>query len=326
MDVRGQVKAVREGAGFLDRSERGKLLVRGADRQAFLHNMLSNAIKDLAPGQGCRAELLDDRGHVVADMRLWAGADDLLVDLEPGQADPVRVALDKFVIMDDVAFEDVTASWGLVTLAGTTAEEVLRALGVAEPPRGRYAHARANIAGVDTRIARSRWTGLADFELYVPAESVAVIRAALAAAGAREISAESFEALRVEAGIPRQGAELDDVIPLEAELEKNNEAVSLTKGCYLGQETLARIDARGHVNRILVGLALDGASAVAPGTKLRTDEKEVGRITSSVVSPTLGRPIALAYLRREHATPGTPITVAATGGPVAATVAALPFV
>ncbi len=313
MDVVSEVKAVRESAGLHDRSSRGKLVLRGNDRQTFLHNMLSNSISTLKAGEGCRAELLDERGHVVADLRVYATEDHVLLDCEPGLADKVRTILDKYIIMDDAVFEDVTSSLALFTVSGPKAADALARAGLPAPEHP-YAHAEKD--GV--RVARTRWTGLSDFDVYAPADRGAALASALALPA---ISREAFETLRVEAGIPRQGgAELDDVIPKEAPaLEK--EAVSYTKGCYLGQEVLARIDARGHVNRVLVGLVLDG-SVPPHGAHVLHDAKEIGRVTSAVSSPTLGKPIAMAYVRREHAAPGTALTLDGA----TATVSELPFV
>lgn len=324
-DLATQVKAVRGAAGWLDRSNRGKLVATGADRQVFLHNMLSNAIKDLAPGQGCRAELLDDRGHVVADMRVYAGAEDLLIDLEPGDAASIREKLEKFVIMDDVTFRDDTDGLALVTVSGPKAEEVVRHLDLPVPPPGRYTHVRGTREASDIHITRSRWTGTTDLDLYISVDAADGLRAGIAEAvtnlGGHEITPEAFEVLRVEAGVPAQATELHDRLPLEAQLEKDTEGVSLNKGCYLGQEILARIDARGHVNRLLVGLVLEGKEPPTRGAAIHADGKEVGKITSSAFSPTLDSAIALAYIRREVSTPGTALRVADTS----AKVSALPF-
>ncbi|HVO30057.1 MAG TPA: glycine cleavage T C-terminal barrel domain-containing protein [bacterium] len=324
-DFAAQVASARNAVAIADRSARGRFIARGADRLAFLHNMLSAPITTLAPGQGCRAELLDDRGHVVGDLRVLAGTDYVLLDTEPGRAEAVRTALDKFIIMDDVQLEDASTTLALFTVVGPKAPEVLRAILAGEPPAPLWAHATFVLAGVEARVAHTRWTGANDFDVFVPAAQASAVREMLEkgvlAAGGAVLSPEAFEVLRVEAGVARQGADLDDVVALEARLDKEG-AVSFTKGCYLGQEVMARIDARGHVNRLLVGLLVDGDAPPAAGASVRADGKEVGRITSAVFSPTLGRPIALGYVRREVSEPGHSLTV----GDAKATVAALPFV
>lgn len=319
-----EARIAREGVALSDRTGRGLLVARGNDRQAFLHNMLSNAIAGLTPGQGCRAELLDDRGHVVADFRVHVLDGEVQLDCEtPEIAAKAFTALDKFIIMDDVQLTDASADASVLTVSGPKAAEVLRAAGVAALPSTPYASAGATLAGKAVLAVASPWTGRGDFDLHLAREARDAVRDALVAAGARVISAATFEALRIEAGVTRQVTELDDVLALEANLAP--EAISFTKGCYLGQEVMARIDARGHVNRTLVGITLEGDAPPSRGATLRAGEKDVGRVTSSALSPTLGKPIALAYLRREHATPGTPILVRTDAGDRPATVSALPF-
>lgn len=323
MSVADEVNAVRKGAGWIDRSARGRLVVRGNDRQSFLHNMLSNDIAKLQAGEGCRAELLDERAHVIADLRIYVDADAVLLDTEPGLAEVVRARLDKYVIMDDVAFEDATDAQSLVTVSGARAADALEMAGVQALPGALFAHRFGEIAGQTVRVARAKWTGGPDFDLFVARGSAAALKAAIAgavgAAGGREISPEAFDLLQLEGGIARQGAELDDVIALEARLEQD-QAVSLTK-CYLGQEVIARIVGRGHVNRLLVGLTLDGAPP-APKTAITAAGKEIGHVVRAGISPTLGRTIATAYVRREHSEPGAIVDV----GGAPATVTRMPFV
>ncbi len=330
-DLRTEVRVARESAAVCDRSDRGKLRVTGADRQTFLNNMLSNDLASRPPGSGCRAELLDDRGHVVADLRVYVGDTEILLDLEPGLAPAAKQALEKFVIMDDAVFEDVSEAYALFTVCGPRAETVVASAtkGIV-PSDAPYAHLPCEVGGVAGRVSRTRWTagGARDFDLLVPRDRAETardaLRAAVLAVGGGVIFREAFETLRIEAGIARQGADLDQVIPLEARLER--EAVSFTKGCYLGQEIVARIVARGHVNRLLVGLALEGDAVPRVGAAVRHEGKEVGRVTSATSSPTVGRPIALAYVRREHAAAGTKLFVSLPAGEGPAVVADLPFV
>ena len=317
-------RVAREGAALTDRGMRGLLVARGNDRQTFLHNMLSNAITGLTPGQGCRAELLDDRGHVVADFRVHVLDGEVQLDCEtPAIAAKAFAALDKFIIMDDVQLVDASAGTYVLTLSGPKAADVLRAAGAVELPAVPYASVACQLAGRTVLVVASPWTGRGDFDIHFTETAHDLVSAALVAAGAQAISGDAFEALRIEAGVTRQTTELDDVLALEANLAP--EAISFTKGCYLGQEVMARIDARGHVNRLLVGITLDGEVPATRGATLRAGEKDVGRVTSSAFSPTLGKPIALAYLRREHSAPGTPIVVRTEAGERPAVVAALPF-
>ena len=320
-----EAKAARETAALSDRSGRGLLIARGNDRQSFLHAMLSQSVKDLTAGQGCRAELLDDRGHVVADFRVLVLADEVRLDCDtPAIAAKAFAALDKFVIMDDVQLADASGDSAVLTLSGRTAGALLLRCGAGTMPSGAWSNAAWTFGSDHVLLVAAKWTGGGDYDIHVSAASTGAVRTTLLAAGATRISGETFSALRIEAGVATQTDELDDVLALEANLAP--EAVSFTKGCYLGQEVMARIDARGHVNRVLVGLTLDGDAPAVRGSTLRAGDKDVGRITSSAISPALGRPIALAYLRREHSTPGTAITVRGESGERHAIVAALPFV
>lgn len=317
-----EAKAARESAALFDRTGRGLLVARGNDRQTFLHAMLSNAIAGLTPGQGCRAELLDDRGHVVADFRVQVLEGEVQLDCEtPAIAAKAFAALDKFIIMDDVQLADASEGTTVLTLRGPDAASVLRASGASALPAAPNASLVCQLA---TRTVLVVASPRGDFDIHLAQEAKEAVTAALLAAGAKAGSSETFEALRIEAGVTRQMTELDDVLALEANLAP--EAVSFTKGCYLGQEVMARIDSRGHVNRVLVGLTLDGDAVAIRGDALRAGDKDVGRITSSALSPSLGKPIALAYLRREHSTPGTTVRVKNETGERAAIVTALPFV
>ncbi len=317
-DVASEVRAARTGVAAIDRSSRGKILVRGNDRLAFLHNMLSNSISTLNPGKGCRAELLDERGHILGDLRVYVGAEDVRIDLEPGRVDLVRATLEKYVIMDDVTLEDVSAATAHFTVTGPAAGDLIGTLD-GEVPLEMWSHRAGPLGGIGASIARTHWASTADIDVFAPIGDRDPLRVVLEKAGATTIGDAAFEVLRIEAGVARQGADLDDVIALEARLDKEG-AVSFTKGCYMGQEVMARIDSRGHVNRLLVGLAL--GAATVPGTHIKVDGKDVGRITSAAFSPTLGKTIALGYIRREHSEPGAAVTV----GDVSGVVAALPFV
>ena len=313
-DVASEVNAARSGVAATDRSARGKLLVQGNDRLAFLHNMLSNSITTLAPGKGCRAELLDERGHIVGDLRVYVTENDVRIDLEPGLAETVRATLEKYVIMDDVTLLDVTADSAHFTLTGPGLPALLASLG-GELPAALWDHRAGVLGGVGTVHARTHWATMSDADVFVPMADRETMRAALAKAGATFIGEDAFEVLRIEAGVARQGADLDDVVALEARLDKEG-AVSFTKGCYMGQEVMARIDSRGHVNRLLCRLTIDGP-VPARGATVKAGDKEIGRITSAAHSPTLGKTVALGYLRREHSEPGALVTVSGSPATVA---------
>ena len=214
-----EARTVREGAALTDRGMRGLLVARGNDRQTFLHNMLSNAIAGLTPGQGCRADcLLDDCGHVVADFRVHVLDGEVQLDCEtPAFAAKAFAALDKFIIMDDVQLADASVGTFVLTLSGPKAAEVLRAAGAAELPSAPYSSVTSQIAGRTALVVASPWTGRGDFDIHFTEAARDLVRSALVAAGAKAISVATFEAMRIEAGVTQQTTELDDVLALEAE-------------------------------------------------------------------------------------------------------------
>jgi folate-binding protein YgfZ len=310
---------------YRDVSDRGRLLLTGRDRQTFLQGMVTNNITALAPGQGCYAFLLDSTGHVLADARVLCLENALLLDVEPGTAGFVAETLEKYLIMERVKTTDVTADTAAYFIGGAEAWdffEVLAVPGIAEwgeGMNGPFAH--GNSEAFPARVAVTRLIPGQGYTAYLAREDAPDFKDYLVRTPAEEISAELLEALRIEAGVPRFGADMD-ARTLAPETGQGARAIHYRKGCYIGQEIVARIDARGHVNRGLAGFLLaPDAPLPAPDTPVTVDGKEVGRITSAALSPTLARPIALGYVRREHAEPGTAVQIAGVG----ATVSALPF-
>ena len=299
--------ALTGGCGLVERSERGKLALTGAEAKSFLHGQVTNDVEALEPGRGCYAAFLTHKGKMLGDLRILDVGDELLLDTE-------RVALQELFNMirrhklgRDVELHKRTLELAELSLVGPDARRVAggEGLGTAEHDsvRGPLGLLVATDAGVD---------------VFCPAERAGEVRDALVAAGAVLVPEEAAEVVRVESGRPRYGLDLDEsVIPQEAGL--NDRAVSFTKGCYVGQETVARLHYRGKPNRHLRGLRLSAPAET--GAPLRLGEREVGRLGSSVVSPALG-PIGLALVRREAA-PGDRLDVG--DGAATAEVAELPF-
>jgi folate-binding protein YgfZ len=310
MELDAQYRQLREECGLVERSERGKLLVSGPDGAEYLQGQLTNDVEALKPGEGQYAALLDRKGHMQADMRvLRPGAEEIWVDTEPQALAATRRHLEMYSIGRDVKVADVSEERAILSLIGPRAIEVA---GTAALPE--HACAATAVAGVECLAAGTR-DGI---DLIVAAEEADRLRDALLAAAAVVVSPEAVEILRVEAGVPRFGAEMGTAtMPAEAGIVED--AVSFTKGCYIGQETVARLHYKGRPNRHLRGLRL--SAPAKPGTALRLGEKEVGRLASSVVSPAFG-PIGLAILRRE-AGPGAVLAVGEDG--VTAQVVDLPF-
>jgi folate-binding protein YgfZ len=304
-------RALTEACGLVDRSERGKLALTGPDAKAFLHGQVTNDIEGLEPGHGCYAAVLTHKGKMLGDLRVLDLGDELLLDTERATLQELFNMIRRYKLGSDVELHKRTLELGLLSLIGPDARRVA---GARSLPGAEHANARAEIGGAPVTLVVTD-TGV---DVFCAAADTAAVRAALEAAGAVPVDEEAAEIVRVEHGRPRYGHDLDDtVIPQEAGL--NERAVSFTKGCYVGQETVARLFYRGKPNRHLRGLRLAGAAA--PGDVLRRGEKEVGRVGTAVVSPTFG-PIALAIVRRE-AEPGDTVTVGDAG--TTAEVADLPF-
>jgi folate-binding protein YgfZ len=309
VELDGQYRALREEAGFLVR-DRSSLLLSGPDAAEYLQGQLTNDIEALAPGEGCYAALLDRKGHVQADMRVLRLADDeAWVDTEAEALPTARRHLEMYKVGREVEVEDVTGTRALLSLIGPRSAELSGAPPLPEHESGPLSVNGAECLAVGTAFG---------IDLIAAAEDGERLRAALAEAGAVEVSPDAVEILRIEAGTPRFGAEMDSsTMPAEAGIVEA--AVNFEKGCYIGQETVARLHYRGKPNRHLRGLRL--SAPAAPGEALLAGEKEVGKVGGSCVSPIHG-PIALAILRRE-AEPGTELSLGEDG--VTAQVVDLPF-
>ena len=293
--------ATREVA-FVDRSERAKMLLTGAGAREFLQGQVTNDVEGLAPGEGCYAAFLNPKGKLRADVRVLALDTGLWLDAEGYAKQVVDWVIDSYSVGLEVRRQDLTDSRSLLSLVGPAARE---SLDVA-PPEREHAH----VVGEHGLYVAT------DLGVDLICEDDDSVRAAL---GVEEVPFEVAEVLRVESGRPRMGLDMDNAtIPQEAGL--NDRAVSFTKGCYVGQETVARLHYKGKPNRHLRGLALTEPAARGDQVVL-ADGKQVGTVGSTCVSPALG-PIALALIRREAA-PGDEVLVGAAGVP--ARVVELPF-
>jgi folate-binding protein YgfZ len=332
-------QALVEGAGLLERSDRGRLRLSGADRRAYLQGILTNDIAALTPGTGCYAAMLTPNGRMIADMRVLELGDSILLDLDRSLTPALRDRLDQFIFAEDVTVADESDALAQLGLYGPRCATVLAVAlrnisgpsGDVPPDAERLGKLRPfeNVSvssSVPAIVAASDDFGVGGFELFIDAGARDSLYQALSEAGAVQIDRDTADVTRVEAGRPLFGVDMDaETIPLEAGIEER--AISHTKGCYVGQEIIIRVLHRGHgrVARRLVGLRIDGSVPVR-GDSISAGEREVGAVTSAAHSPRLGHPIALGYVRREHAEPGTTLTVSGPQGPVPATVVTLPFV
>ena len=300
-----QYRALNERSGFLLRDDRGRIGLRGTDRKSYLHGLLSNDILALEPGESTYATLLTPQGRMISDMRVFDLGDLLLMDLERPVVRQVVDHLGRFVITEDVAVEDMTSAWAQIGLYGPASSTVLTDL--------------AGRGLVPLFVLASRDVGVAGVDLIVPDVDVASFLDALERAGSVRVDHSTVEVTRIEAGIPRFLVDMDaTTIPLEAGIESR--AISMTKGCYVGQEVIVRVLHRGggRVARRLVSLTADGNAQ--RDDRILAGDREAGRITSAADSPRYGKRLALGYLSRDFVEPGTALTVSTADGKVPAVV------
>jgi glycine cleavage system T protein len=321
-------RAVRRTVGLGDRSYRGKLKFTGKDRVAFLQGQISNDVKQLTESRGLYAAILTIKGKMVADLELFLEDEAILMDLEPSLTDKIRAQLSRYILSANVKIEDITDKTAHFTLQGPDAAGLLgKVSGESLPPLGERGVIRRNWNGHSVMIVKTSYTGEDGYDLLISATAASDIWSRLMqigqGVGIRPIGLEAIESLRIEAGVPRYGVDMDeDVFPVEAGLE--DKAISYTKGCYTGQEPISRIKHRGQVNRHLIGFVLQDPPP-KKGDKVIKNGEEVGYITSGVISPTLEKTVALGYLRREFADSGQSVTILRDEKQVPASVATLPF-
>ncbi len=310
MNAQAGWRAARERSAVFDLTA-GLLLLTGAERGPYLHSLVTNKVEDLPPGTGRRAFLLTPtKGRVVADLLVCETGDALWLECAGDSAPVVLGQLNKYYFGQDVAFEERSDTWRALSLQGPESGAVLERVGATAPGPEPGSHAAARIAGAETRVMRWSDTGESGFHVWVPREAREEIRTALIAAGAERGDADAWTLLQIEAGIAAFGRELgEETIPLEAPVE---DAMSFDKGCYPGQEVIARLHVRGRPARVLRGLRLEapiasGATLDAPG------KTAAATVTASGVSPALG-PVALAFVHRDHAEAGTRLTAADGSG------------
>jgi folate-binding protein YgfZ len=310
VEIDAQYRQLREECGVVDRSDRGKLLVTGSEAAEYLQGQLTNDIEVLEAGEGCYAALLDRKGHMQADMRvLVVSGEKIWIDTEPEAIAAARRHLEMYKIGRDADVVDAGAERAIVSLIGPRSAEL-----AGSSPLPEYCHEEIAVNGIECPAVG---TALG-IDLIPRAEERERLIAALASAGAPAVDPAAAEIVRIESGAPRFGSEMDTAtMPAEAGIVAA--AVNFEKGCYIGQETVARLYYKGKPNRHLRGLQLSGPAE--PGAALSLGDKEVGKLGGSCLSPAHG-PIGLAIVRRE-AEPGAELLVGEDG--VTARVVDLPF-
>jgi folate-binding protein YgfZ len=309
--------ALDRGVAWIDRSDRVRMEVTGPDRAKFLHNLTTNEVKRLGVGRGCEAFVTSPQGKTLGFVTLHAGEDRIWLRTDSGGLVHVLPHFGKYGALDDVAWDDATARTFEQFLVGPRAGDLIRALGGEVPPEGDLTHHATCLAGHPVLIVREAPTVDPGLTIVGDAGDADAVSEAIAGAGRAlglvRMTPEQFEALRIEAGTPAFGRDVTDAnLPQEA--ARDARAISFVKGCYLGQETVARLDALGHVNKILRALRFEGAEVPPAGSSLSAEGKAVGVVTSAARSIRDGAAVGLAIVRVTHAEPGAELACAWEGG------------
>ncbi len=325
-----EYQAVRQAVGLSDLSHRGKIRVTGDDRVKWLQSLISNDILQLQPGKGCYSSFLTHKGKMLGYFRVYVLPDSLWVEDVGEVGDATFQALRKFLLYGTKAkMENCAEPWGLLLISGPKAcATVNAAFGVQMSDVKPVSAIAAQIGGHASLVLHTDETGEDDLEILLPAEALSTAWERLVEAGAtygiKAVGGRAREALRIEAGLPKAGPDLnEDIVPPEANLE--GKAFSLNKGCYPGQEVVARMDTYGNVRRHLVGLVVKSVALPAKGAKLYSGDREVGWVSSATISPQQNGVIALGFPLRDFSAPNTTLAVEIDGARHDATVQALPF-
>jgi folate-binding protein YgfZ len=327
-----EYQQVHEGAGLINVSQRGKIELTGPDASSFLHNLTTNDIRNLGAGAGCEIFLTNAKGKVVAfgwlyHLRAENQPPTFWLDVDPAATEAAVQHINKYLISEQVEIIDQTKNEvDQFYLIGPKAGEILGKASGQKLTEWRELQCGFIQwpSSVLNQVHFHRRFGVDCFEIICFRVESTKICELLTRAGAGMVSPETLEMLRVEAGVPAYGIDMDENT-LAPEVGRTGKAISYGKGCYLGQETIVRIRDLGHVNRTLKGLKIEGKSVMPHGSKIFRDGKEVGEVTSSVISPLLDVAIAMAYLHRSCQKPGTRVEVVVGTGRVPAEVASLPF-
>lgn len=310
-DVDEEYWALRKGAGIIDLSHMGRLTVTGRDRVSFLNGLLTNDLTKLGSEGGVRSALLNTKARVLADMRVFSQENSLLVDTGDSPGSRVKAILDQFIITEAVQVRDSSQELLQLSVQGPKSTEAMRqVLGVEV----------SNLTSLSTKalgpsliIARDR-TGLGGYDIIVPRDEAEAAWQGFLLKGVdlvRPVGLEALEVFRLEMGLPRYGVDVDEnVIVLEAGFK---DAISFTKGCYMGQETVARATHIGRVNKMLVQLEIEAKTPPGPRAKLMSNGREAGFLTSAAFSPGRGRVVGLGYVHRDFAVEGTRLAIDSSG-------------
>lgn len=328
-DPGAEYDAACAGVGLVDMSFRGLIELTGRDRLRWLNGQITNDVKDLKAGEGKLAAVLEVKGHILADFAVYGLADRVWIDLDRDRAAVVRDAFDRYIVADDVVAENASDRYVHLMVLGRDAQHFMaEAAGSGVKDLAAWHHAEAWLGGLQARIVATRWLGMPGYDVIAQADAAGRAWEALVNLGPdhglRPVGMAALDRLRVEAGWPWYGVDFDDSNLLMESLTPNH--VSFTKGCYIGQEVVIRVEHQGHLNKKLKGLLVSGDFIPSAGADILSGERKVGTVTSAIFSPVLKRAIALAYVRRECWDPGTKLRIVSGKQALDAEVASLPFV
>jgi folate-binding protein YgfZ len=326
-DSANEYAAVRDGgAGLIDLSSRGRILVSGSEAVMFLNGLLTNDVKTLELNSWMTAAFPNVQGRLLAFSRILHLENGFLFDTEAAAHQTVLNKLERFTTAGDFRVTDLTATKSMISIQGVRATQVMEnVFGESASSLERNRVAKLEFRSTAVEVILATHTGESGFDLFMNTDQVEIIWQAICDEGATPVGSEALDVLRIEAGIPRYGIDMDDTrVVLETGLD---EAVSFTKGCYIGQEIIARIHWRGHVAKKLAGVQFDDRIQARAGDKfLSTDGKEIGLLTSAVFSPRLNRTVALGYLKYDYLALGTEVEIVAGDSAKQGKVTPLPFV
>ena len=318
--VRAEFEALLSGCGIHDLTARAKIALTGGDRIRWLNGMVTNNVRDLAPGHGIYAFLLNPQGHILGDLYAYNRGDSLVIDTDQSQSQKLLATFDHYIIMDDVEVTNASDKLTAIGIAGSTVRDLLRQAGLEIQELEPLQFVDVIWQQVAVTVVRGDNASVESYELWLAPEQVPLLRDALTKVGATPVGTTALELLRIASGVPRYGQDIRERdLPQETEQQR---ALHFSKGCYIGQEIVERIRSRGSVHRKFTGFEVQGPLPAA-GTKIQTEGRDIGEVTSVASLPVADgeRSVALGYIRREVAIPGKQFQLGNTG----LSVAALPF-
>ena len=299
-------QGLRESAAWMDLSSRGKIRVLGEDRARLLHAMTTQDIQSLTPGHGCYAFFLNAQGRILGDVNVFCREDSFLLDTEPETRQKLFDHIDRYIIADDVTLEDATGEMATIAIEGPDAGAILDRLGAPVPEADYVTRAWNGMI-----VARVSSTGAGGFFIFLNPAKTGELIAALEAQGIVEATPDDARTVRIEHGRPRYGEEITERYLVQETAQLH--AVHFSKGCYLGQEIVERVRSQAQIHRVLRRVEVDSQEPPAAGSKFKSGEADAGEIASATFSPSLGKTVAMAYVRTQFAKPGTELRLPAQG-------------